>query len=51
MTGTWMRYAEFSAFLDWLVGTIEERRVDVLLVAGDVFESRRPSWPVNCGEP
>jgi exonuclease SbcD len=37
------RYAEFAAFLDWLVQTIEAEGVDALLVAGDVFDSTTPS--------
>ena len=37
------RYEEFSAFLDWLADTIERRRIDVLLVAGDVFDTTAPS--------
>jgi exonuclease SbcD len=37
------RYAEFTAFLDWLAQTIEEEEVDALLVAGDVFDTSTPS--------
>lgn len=37
------RYAEFEAFLDWLVQTIEQQSVDVLLVAGDIFDTTAPS--------
>ncbi len=37
------RYDEFSAFLDWLTQTIEKEKVDVLLVAGDVFDTSTPS--------
>ncbi len=37
------RYEEFTAFLDWLAETIEREQVDVLLVAGDVFDTRTPS--------
>jgi exonuclease SbcD len=37
------RYDEFQAFLDWLVQTLEEQQVDVLLVAGDVFDTTAPS--------
>ncbi len=37
------RYAEFSAFLDWLVETIDGEGVDALLVAGDVFDTSTPS--------
>ena len=37
------RYHEFAAFLDWLVQVIEEQGVDVLLLAGDVFDNASPS--------
>ena len=37
------RYEEFSAFLDWLAHTIEDEKVDALLVAGDVFDTSTPS--------
>lgn len=37
------RYDEFEAFLDWLVETIQDNEVDVLLVAGDVFDTSAPS--------
>jgi len=37
------RYAEFAAFLDWLIQTIEDEKVDALLVAGDVFDTSTPS--------
>ncbi len=37
------RYAEFEAFLDWLAKTIEDEQVDILLVAGDVFDTSTPS--------
>ncbi|RTY37239.1 exonuclease subunit SbcD [Chlorobium phaeovibrioides] len=37
------RYAEFAAFLDWLTQTIEDEKVDALLVAGDVFDTSTPS--------
>ncbi len=37
------RYEEFAAFLDWLGKTIQEERVDALLVAGDVFDTGTPS--------
>lgn len=36
------RYDEFEAFLSWLVDTIEKEQVDVLLVAGDVFDTSTP---------
>lgn len=37
------RLPEFAAFLDWLVETIDREKVDVLAVAGDVFDSAAPS--------
>lgn len=37
------RYDEFAAFLDWLLAAIEEQQVDVLLVAGDIFDAGAPS--------
>ncbi len=36
------RYDEFSAFLDWLAGFIEDQRIDALLVAGDIFDTGTP---------
>jgi exonuclease SbcD len=37
------RYAEFKAFLDWLLGVLATQKVDALLVAGDVFDTTTPS--------
>jgi exonuclease SbcD len=37
------RYEEFTSFLDWLAQTIEDEKVDALLVAGDVFDTSTPS--------
>ncbi len=37
------RDEEFEFFFDWLAGTIRERNVDCLLVAGDVFDTCSPS--------
>lgn len=37
------RYQEFEAFLDWLADTIQKNKVDVLLMAGDVFDTTAPS--------
>ncbi len=37
------RYTEFSQFLDWLIATIEQEQVDILLVAGDIFDTSTPS--------
>ena len=37
------RYDEFQGFLDWLTKTIEDKQVDILLVAGDIFDTIAPS--------
>jgi len=37
------RYEEFDAFLSWLSETIQQEQVDVLLVAGDIFDTNTPS--------
>ncbi|MBK1721089.1 exonuclease SbcCD subunit D C-terminal domain-containing protein [Thiocystis violacea] len=37
------RYEEFEAFLGWLAETIVRERIDVLLVAGDIFDTSAPS--------
>ncbi|MDR1884621.1 MAG: exonuclease SbcCD subunit D C-terminal domain-containing protein [Prevotella sp.] len=37
------RIEEHTMFFEWLKKTIKERQVDVLLVAGDVFDSPNPS--------
>lgn len=37
------RYEEFEGFLNWLTETIRDEQVDVLLVAGDVFDTSTPS--------
>jgi exonuclease SbcD len=37
------RYAEFGAFLSWLVEVIDREGVDVLVVAGDIFDTLNPS--------
>lgn len=36
------RYEEFEAFLDWLAVLVEKENIDVLLVAGDVFDNSTP---------
>ena len=36
------RHDEFAAFLDWLADTLAREAVDVLLVAGDVFDTTTP---------
>lgn len=37
------RYEEFEAFLEWLLHLIEDEKVDILLVAGDIFDTSAPS--------
>lgn len=38
-----LRHEEHAGFLAWLIETIEKQAVDVLLVAGDVFDTTTPS--------
>ncbi len=37
------RYEEFEQFLDWLTGCIAAEGIEVLLVAGDIFDNGTPS--------
>lgn len=37
------RYDEFEAFLNWLIMFIAENKINLLLVAGDIFDSSTPS--------
>lgn len=37
------RYAEFEAFFSWLADLIEKENIDVILVAGDIFDNSTPS--------
>ena len=37
------RYREHKLFLDWLCNIISEKEIDLLLIAGDVFDSPNPS--------
>ncbi len=37
------RYAEFREFLDWLADLIEVEKVEILLIAGDIFDTKMPS--------
>jgi exonuclease SbcD len=37
------RYPEFESFLGWLSETIEKEKIDLLLVAGDIFDNTTPS--------
>lgn len=36
------RHREFSKFLNWLADTIEDKKIDLLLVSGDIFDSKTP---------
>jgi DNA repair protein SbcD/Mre11 len=36
------RSAEHQAFLDWLLAQIKSKQVDLLIVAGDIFDSANP---------
>lgn len=36
---------EHARFLDWLLDTLEERAVDALVIAGDVFDGQNPPIP------
>ena len=33
---------EFEAFLEWLAGTVESRGIELLVVAGDIFDTTTP---------
>lgn len=37
------RYREFEAFLGWLAGVLDDKMVDILLVAGDIFDTTTPT--------
>ncbi|MDR2677822.1 MAG: exonuclease SbcCD subunit D C-terminal domain-containing protein [Zoogloeaceae bacterium] len=37
------RHEEFDAFLDWLADTMRQANVDILIVAGDVFDTATPT--------
>jgi len=37
------RHAEFESFFDWLIGCVKSEGIDVLLVAGDIFDTTTPS--------
>jgi len=38
-----LRYEEFELFLHWLQDTISAQQVDILIVAGDIFDTMTPS--------
>lgn len=37
------RYQEMEQFLSWLLQSIDEKAIDVLLIAGDIFDTTTPS--------
>ena len=37
------RYVEFQQFFEWLIKTIAEQNIHVLLIAGDIFDNTTPS--------
>ena len=37
------RYTEFEAFLNWLTQLIDSQSIDILLIAGDIFDTSTPS--------
>jgi exonuclease SbcD len=37
------RHEEHTAFFEWLIKTIQEKQIDLLLIAGDVFDTSAPS--------
>lgn len=37
------RYDEFERFLSWLIQLLHEKQTDILLMAGDVFDTHTPS--------
>ncbi|QOD11666.1 exonuclease SbcCD subunit D C-terminal domain-containing protein [Psychrobacter sp. 28M-43] len=38
-----LRYEEFELFLHWLQDTISAQKIDILIVAGDIFDTMTPS--------
>ncbi len=41
------RHEEYRRFLDWLLETVRSERADVLVMAGDVFDSALPGNPAQ----
>lgn len=37
------RYAEFEAFLNWLIEQIQQKSPDLMIIAGDIFDTTTPS--------
>lgn len=42
------RDEEYDKFLSWLLETIEAEQIDVLLVAGDIFDTSNASYAAQC---
>lgn len=38
------RYSEHQQFLNWLIQTLKDEKIDALLVAGDIFDTSTPSY-------
>lgn len=36
------RYEEHASFLDWLADTLDEERIQIVVIAGDVFDTANP---------
>jgi len=37
------RYDEFEKFLSWMIDTINDQKIDILLISGDIFDTSTPS--------
>lgn len=37
------RYEEFQQFLNWTIDTLKQQQIDVLIIAGDIFDTTAPS--------
>ena len=42
------RVEEHTHFLQWLVRELKENKIDVLLIAGDIFDPILPQHPSTC---
>ncbi|MDY3330463.1 MAG: exonuclease subunit SbcD, partial [Pelistega sp.] len=36
------RYEEFAQLLDWTLTTLKQEQIDVLIIAGDIFDTTAP---------
>jgi len=41
------RTDEFTAFLNWLAEQVKQKQIDILLIAGDIFDTTAPSNRVS----